>query len=241
MAAMLGRALTRLPMLALLRIDTAGEGEDEQFYQLMAADARRRQEEAARASKQPKLPGIVGLPAADPLVEVVVRAPAFGARPIGAPSFISPAAPTLLEPQPIGAPGLPRPVGEPAQAVRPRPRPVPAPVTQPLPLPVLLPLPGEFPLNVPETRPQPRPKPSPAPTIPIPGLPPIKESPRLTLPQPSPVPYIGPVPLEEADKCNCPKPKKRKPRQPRTECKTGTYTQTAKSIIYRPRRKIICR
>lgn len=73
-------------------------------------------------------------------------------------------------------------------------------------------------------------------------------------PGPSPSPYVPPFnnPLDMVsiaprtvaqpalDRCGCPKPKERKPREPRTTCRTGTYTQTAKGIRYSPKRTIPC-
>jgi len=43
-----------------------------------------------------------------------------------------------------------------------------------------------------------------------------------------------------ADKCSCTKTKS-KPRKPRDECWTGTYTQKAKGITYLRRRRVPCK
>lgn len=47
-------------------------------------------------------------------------------------------------------------------------------------------------------------------------------------------------PGNQADNCNCPKPRKRKPREPRTVCRKGTYMQTRKGIIYTPKETFQC-
>jgi len=44
----------------------------------------------------------------------------------------------------------------------------------------------------------------------------------------------------KTDTCDCNERKKRKPRAPRTVCKAGSYTQTAKGIQYRPNREVPC-
>jgi hypothetical protein len=51
-----------------------------------------------------------------------------------------------------------------------------------------------------------------------------------------------PVPKEALDKCRCDRKKKRetKKRQPRTVCRAGSYTQTAKGIKYHPNREVPC-
>ena len=72
-----------------------------------------------------------------------------------------------------------------------------------------------------------------------------------TRPLPQPVPRPSPFPIPGADligsppgsnlcECNCPKPKKRKPRAPRVVCREGTYVETAKGLIKRPTRIIPC-
>lgn len=50
----------------------------------------------------------------------------------------------------------------------------------------------------------------------------------------------GAPPVDKTNTCNCPPPKKRKPRQPRTVCRSGTYTQTRKGISYSPKRTFQC-
>lgn len=47
-------------------------------------------------------------------------------------------------------------------------------------------------------------------------------------------------PANKTDNCVCPKPKKRKPREPRAVCRSGSYTQTRTGIIYTPRRTFQC-
>jgi len=64
---------------------------------------------------------------------------------------------------------------------------------------------------------------------------------------PEPVLTPGSNPFEQVSyaydydkKCRCPKKKASKPRQPRTECRSGTYKQTARGVTYRPSKIIPC-
>jgi len=64
---------------------------------------------------------------------------------------------------------------------------------------------------------------------------------------PEPVLTPGSNPYEQVsyaydyDKCKCPKKKKpSKQRQPRTECRSGTYKQTARGVTYRPNKIVPC-
>jgi hypothetical protein len=87
---------------------------------------------------------------------------------------------------------------------------------------------------------------------PVPRVPPraAPPPPRLT---PDPVDIFDPIltltpfenppgapPVDKTNTCNCPPPKKRKPRQPRTVCRSGTYTQSRKGISYSPKRTFPC-
>jgi len=64
---------------------------------------------------------------------------------------------------------------------------------------------------------------------------------------PEPVLTPGSNPFEQVSyaydydkKCRCPKKKASKPRQPRTECRQGTYKQTARGVTYRPNKIVPC-
>jgi len=57
----------------------------------------------------------------------------------------------------------------------------------------------------------------------------------------SPAPFA--VPQEALDKCRCDQKKRKtekKQRQPRTVCKAGTYTQTARGVKYHPTKEVPC-
>jgi len=239
MAQVVMQAIKRVPMLGFFVPNSAGEGENEIMYEqiLAAQDEREKERNRVSQSLQPFIPSASRLPdAIGPIAEVLVRGTPYSAPrpgPVGAPNFVFDPVGAFESPFVVGANPYPKPISDPTPRTRPRPTPTPNPIA--LPQPTLQPFP--FPLAEPAPRLQPRPG-IPRPRLPIEA--PIG-APRLTLPNPSPVPSIGPVPQEALDKCNCPKPKKRKPKQPRTECKTGTYTQTAKTILYKPRRKIACR
>lgn len=135
----------------------------------------------------------------------------------------------------IAAPFVPgsRPQPEPQPESGPAPSPVRGPLVEPLPfapgLPVTAPIPR--PIEVPRTSPTRSPAPRPinppltAPIIPLAGL--------------SPRPEAAP---QQDPRCKCPptKKKKQKKRDPRTECRSGTYRQLARGIVYQPKRKIPC-
>jgi len=163
-----------------------------------------------------------------PFLGVPTVRPGGASAPLGSPSLLPI---SLVEPR---IPISPRP----EQAARPRPQPTPSPriVSDPLtlspPVPALQPLPApRFP--GPEAAPRP-PKAPIRPVLPTP-LTPIQG---LVVPSPKP----SPVPVLDLDKCNCAKKpeKNRKKRKPRTECKQGTYRQTAMGITYKPRRTVPC-
>lgn len=145
--------------------------------------------------------------------------------------------------------GWPSPTPVPAPTTRPSPAPTPRPAPWHLPkvLPYLLPY--AFPLlfpsgpivgpgfDVPPATPKPlrptpeAPKPQPLPTSP------------LTPFQPGPLELGQPMPFRLGnDPCQCTDTKpKRKPRKQRTECRTGTYTETRRGTIKHPKRKVPCR
>jgi hypothetical protein len=54
------------------------------------------------------------------------------------------------------------------------------------------------------------------------------------------VPDIGPVPLEELDRCKCPQKAKPKKRKPRTQCYRGTYVETARGTTKHKIELITC-
>lgn len=171
-------------------------------------------------------------PDLQPLESVTVTGGRLGTQPVSRPAR-TPSPVRALEPSELPYPHLgpqtvPRPV--------PRPSPAPQPALQPLGSPVnapsLQPLTFAPPAPAPRTNPRRKPRPS-APPRPSP-LTPFKPG-VLSLPAPQP------VPKPNLDKCKCPgesKPKKK--RQDRTECKTGTYRQLAKGIVYTPKRTVPC-
>jgi len=108
-------------------------------------------------------------------------------------------------------------------------------VNVPTPSPLLDPVPLQLTEPVPVPRPNERPSESPRP----PGAPRAARPP--TIPTHlDPVPPIGPVPKEALNRCNCPPKKPAKKREPRVDCKRGTYRQTARGIIYNPKEAIPC-
>lgn len=141
---------------------------------------------------------------------------------------------TVPKPGPVAEPGrrgAPAPVAAPFDVDfrftvgRPAPRPGLRPLNDPLELPwsVAAPLPA----------PSPRPSPEPLPIAP-PGAGPVPD------PFAPGAPVLTAAPQPNPDRCNCPKPKPRKPRKPRSECKRGTYKQTARGIIYNPKETVPC-
>lgn len=147
-------------------------------------------------------------------------------------------------PPPRPAPA-PRPTGRPGPLPTPRRSPFRLPKALPYLLPFAYPLlfptgPQVFPFQlappIPQPTPQPKPpRPGPGPGPPFPGP--------LTPIQPLPVPFTSPLGFRNpADKCVCTETKpERKPRKPRTECREGTYRETARGTFKNPRRKIPCR
>lgn len=96
-------------------------------------------------------------------------------------------------------------------------------------------LPQPFPTSVP------RPVRKPSPSAPAgPSSSPPKASPAPIIGKIEPVPDLGPVPVEELDKCRCPQRQARKKRQQRTICSSGSYTQTARGLLKKPTRYFDC-
>jgi len=172
----------------------------------------------------------------------IYTGPPFPTEPITEFPVYSPLGDPLLSP--LGFPS-PKPgtTTRPGVAPRPLALPLSAPIGAPYASPFDLPLvgPGTRPGSRPDTKPGVAPKPSSKPRP-------------LTLPSNTPLPFFGTPtdpgtltefqpgiakPPVETDTCQC-KPKKRKPRQPRTDCKRGTYQQTAKGIIYHPKETFPC-
>lgn len=180
----------------------------------------------------------IGFPGADVF-------PGFDFNPVGSPA-------PGRQPQPDGAPGsdpavpLADPFTTPWLAPDVRTPGVAAPdlYSPPLGVPTVDPVRIDFPSPFPDVPPGelapdvgvPTPRPSPAQPdltdwlIPGPNLD--------DLPQFNQPPINGPP--SEADSCNCPKPKKRKPRPPRNECWKGTYVQRARGISYTKREMVPC-
>lgn len=117
--------------------------------------------------------------------------------------------------------------------------------------PALDPLPGYTPFADPDTAPAPKLDVPPRVDVRVPGdlLPFSPSSP--TLPR-APTftdldPSLAPEPDEKlapppkgADTCACAKPKKKKPKKPRTRCFKGTYTETSKSLKKSPKEWVDC-
>lgn len=166
----------------------------------------------------------IGDPALQPLPQRRARP-----GPSYAPAPYLPGAPQPYEfgDFPIGLPS-PEPLARPRVA----PRPAPAPDLSPFPFGDVEPTTTTVPRTAPRT-----PTASPLPFDPTaPFLPDPINNPQL-------VPQLA-VPLIPAtpDTCTCSKPRKKpKKRKPRTECRRGTYVQTARGISYTPKEIVPCR
>lgn len=153
------------------------------------------------------------------------------ARPVGAPSPFRALEPFEFPDPDLGTQTVPRPVPRPSVSARPAPSPVGSPVSAPSLQPLTFSPPVPVPRANPRTAPRPAP-PRPRPPAPLP-LTPFQPG-VLSLPLPQPVPKPNP------DKCKCSDSKPQKKRKERVECKTGTYTQLKKGIVYHPQRNIPC-
>jgi hypothetical protein len=147
-------------------------------------------------------------------------------------------------PSPVPTPGpSPGPSSRPGHRPTPRPSPFRLPRVAPYLLPFAYPLlfptgPQVFPdFGLPQPTPRP-------PGSPPRGAPkPIPPTSPLTPFQPGPLELGQPQPFRLGnDPCQCTDTKpKRKPRKPRSECREGTYRETARGTLKRPQRKIPCR
>lgn len=176
------------------------------------------------------------------LPTVVVSAPRTGGGAVPNPArgaaprtFLPPSSEPRLQPIPVGYVGLPQRFFKPAPQ-RPKRQPrldlgvtpgfsTPSPVTAPRELPDL---------RSPPVR-------TPAPGSPSPITPPGANP--ITLPTfPGNLTALQPlaVPLAATERCRCP-PKQRKKRKSRTECRRGTYVETASGLIKSPKEKVPCR
>lgn len=243
-AGVLGAALTLVPFVVkgLIKADEAGtRAWAEKIY-----GAKKRSDDADRALG-PVVPGVARLPnpRGAPLPEV---------RVVGKPLSDRLAAP--------------RPADKPSALPQPGLRPVPTPnLARPVPFasPATVPKPGiDFSFDIvrapryvphppPKRAPRDRTRPAPGPSSP-PEINPLSPAPRFPgagpitppglNPQPLPgvltLPQLGPVPLEELDRCKCPKKKPRKKRQPRTECRKGTYVETRSGLQKSPKEIVEC-
>jgi hypothetical protein len=186
-----------------------------------------------RPQEMPEHPSYRVPPLEIPL-PVIVRPTWPQRRPLPTPRSI-PQPHEIPTPRPTIALPLPRPL--------PMPGPAPVPVRAPRPrLPSLMPyLPLIYPLLEPRLRvtlPPQQPL-----RISDPGFDVGRIGPELR-PPPVPLTLTQPLPLQlrpGVESCVCEQPKPRKKRKPRTECKTGTYTETRKGTIKHPRRTITCR
>ncbi len=183
--------------------------------------------------------------------------PGYEPDPDFAPDLISPTrtAPTPREvalpdatpwPFPIVTP-FPNPFAVPAPMFSPSPRPAPTPA----PMPYFAPLPAPQPTpRGPATMTQPRNVVASNPFAPMLTAPVAIAAPTNTA-VPSLLPFLQPLPgfapgLTEVksdtktSKCSCPSPKKKKSREPREVCWSGTYREKSKSTSKSRRRKIPC-
>lgn len=192
-------------------------------------------------------------PAGDsPLAEVLITAPRFGERPVASP-FGAPNPLPPFAPHPIGVDWIGDPVGLgafPLPARRPAPKPKPQPRFRSKPigapsraLPQADPLAGinpatpnpflaPSPTPEPAPKPNPQPAPSPTPNDPLPFAPPLGAPGAPIVGAIEPMPGLGPIPLEELDRCNCRRTtkKKKSDRKKRTLCSSGRYKQTATGL-----------
>lgn len=155
--------------------------------------------------------------------------PAPGAYPFGDPDLFP------LDAEPVGTPTA-RPTARPEPFANPFATPLRQPWATPLEVPLETPwgeptLSPETPTRTPSTTPTAPPTRSPLPTsFDLPS----------TFANPMAEPQPGP---KASDPCNCvaQKPKKPKPRKPRTVCWKGSYTETSRSLFKNRREKIPCR
>jgi len=239
------RALPILGVLTLVpwyigvlgRVDRYGT--QHTFDRMYGAPGTRKDDDRANDSQRPRSPDpdTAGDPAApgEPIDEVIVT----GTRPSPFP------APPSLFGAPLTDPGVdyyppvnrfirPDPTRLPRQRPGPRFSVGPETVGSPYVLPLSPPFYGPNPVR-------------PSSPAPKPGTPSAPGAPSFT-PSPStpiigridPVPDLGPIPLEQLDKCNCPRPKTRKKRTPRSECWKGTYIEKATGISKTRRVPVDC-
>jgi len=178
------------------------------------------------------------------------------ARPIAAP-FRSPFPVEMPFSEPFAWPlpgseafPVPSPSPEPFPVPGPAPAPSPEPLASPQPVPQPFSTPFPSPFAEPISRPLPRSKPRSIPRAPaarprpLPISQPFGFASPLQGPKPAPLtePKKPGVPLPQ-DNCVCDaqQPKPRKKRQPRSVCKTGTYTETANGLIKKPKETVQCR
>lgn len=188
-------------------------------------------------------------------------APARTPTPAPASPTTAPAPGTAPQPQRT-QPRQPGPTPQPATQPLPLPRPAGDPGTQPAPAPAPAPQPAPAPAPQRRTAPAPWPWPAPAPApgrFPWPaGLPgiarPFLRRPRRLMPrlgrssltdiQADPLPFAQPQPQPQPRTGDCvctdTKPRKKKRRE-RVECRRGTYTETRRGLIKRPRERITCK
>jgi len=175
----------------------------------------------------------------DDLPTVIVTSP----RPL---PFSPPAplpGPSFGEPGYLYPPSVPNPFRPPSTRLKPEPGPR---FTVGLDAPQQLqPFPQPFATPTLQPRPRPQPSPSPAPSAPPRGggnVVPIVRDPAGPGPigRIDPVPDIGPVPLEELDRCRCPQKSKAKKRKQRTLCSRGSYVQSATGLKKSPTKYFDC-
>lgn len=233
-------------LAALLRSAPLNLGEQERI------ERERRRELSLRL--EPVAVSVARLPGADqPLAEIIVSA-STGPRPARAQAPARDALGISPELERIRTPFVPRP----RAFTKPKPQRLKAPGR-----PTLSPRGQQLSdlLNAPTRppsvlRPRPEPRrpvvaPSPrAPGAPAPSIPGSVGTPTdltgfnptpLPLPRSQPfAPPSRPPPPKGTKTCECEKPKRKKPRKQRTECRRGTYTETRSGLIKRPQRLIPC-
>lgn len=214
---------------------------------------------------EPELEPLPRGPTRRPRITPPTDLPELYPIPVDVPRIIPPdffPAPVMPEVRPRGprtrptVRPLPRPLEVPAPYALPAPRPLPVPTSKSLPVPTPRPtpfprptgfpwplalpfLPLAFPFGAPGglSFPQPQPTPPrPEPRPPPRGRP-------LTPQLPGDLPFAQPLGFRTPDgRCVCTKEKpRRKKRKLRAECREGTYRETARGTLKRPRRKIPCR
>jgi hypothetical protein len=200
----------------------------------------------AIARPRPRDPSPLGIPDyLRPVVPDIWTQPRRIAEPLIAPEFY-PATPApyiapTIRPQPVDPRVQPRPGIKPAPRTSTDLRPINQPFSplQPFLQPFFDPL----------VAPAPRNPLKPAPRTPAgPALRPVPFSPLQPFGTPMD-PRLDPAlrPADKVGRCSCPpakttkpKDKKKKSKEPREQCRQGTYTQRAKGIIYTPRRIVPC-